>query len=103
MPIPSDRWRGTLDGLKIGIVGDISHSRVARSNIYALTKLGAEVTLVGPPTLMPARVHDLPVKVSYNLDAVIEDFDVINMLRIQFERLGAILSHRCGSIRTFSD
>ncbi|HOK95931.1 MAG TPA: aspartate carbamoyltransferase catalytic subunit [Anaerohalosphaeraceae bacterium] len=80
--------RGSLDGLKIGIVGDIAHSRVARSNIYAMTKLGAEVTLVGPPTLMPARVQDLPVKVSYNLDAVIEDFDVINMLRIQFERLG---------------
>ena len=80
--------RGPLDGLKVGIVGDIAHSRVARSNIYAMTKLGAEVTLVGPPTLMPARVNDLPVKVSHSLDAVIEELDVINMLRIQFERMG---------------
>lgn len=80
--------RGSLEGLKIGIVGDITHSRVARSNIYAMTKLGAEVTLIGPPTLMPASVRDLPVKVSYSLDDVIEDLDVINMLRIQFERLG---------------
>ncbi|MDH4203692.1 MAG: aspartate carbamoyltransferase catalytic subunit [Phycisphaerae bacterium] len=80
--------RGSLDGLKIGIVGDIAHSRVARSDIYAMTKLGAEVTLIGPPTLMPASVRDLPVKVSYSLDDVIEELDVINMLRIQFERLG---------------
>jgi aspartate carbamoyltransferase catalytic subunit len=61
---------------------------VARSDIYAMTKLGAEVTLIGPPTLMPASVKDLPVKVSYSLDDVIEELDVINMLRIQFERLG---------------
>jgi aspartate carbamoyltransferase catalytic subunit len=80
--------RGSLEGLKVGIVGDIAHSRVARSNIWAMTKLGAEVTLVGPPTLMPAKVDELPVKVSYSLDAVIENLDVINMLRIQFERLG---------------
>jgi len=80
--------RGSLDGLKIGIVGDIAHSRVARSDIYAMTKLGAEVTLIGPPTLMPASVRDLPVKVSYSLDDVIEELDVINMLRIQFERMG---------------
>ncbi|MHC4291503.1 MAG: aspartate carbamoyltransferase catalytic subunit [Planctomycetota bacterium] len=80
--------RGSLDGLKIGIVGDIAHSRVARSDIYAMTKLGAEVTLIGPPTLMPASVKDLPVNVSYSLDDVIEDLDVINMLRIQFERMG---------------
>ena len=82
------RERGSLDGLKIGIVGDISHSRVARSDIYAMTKLGAEVTLIGPPTLMPGGVGNLPVKVSYSLDDVIEDLDVINMLRIQFERMG---------------
>ncbi len=80
--------RGSLEGLKVGIVGDISHSRVARSNIYAMTQLGAEVTLIGPPTLMPAKVRDLPVKVSYSLDEVIEELDVINMLRIQFERMG---------------
>jgi aspartate carbamoyltransferase catalytic subunit len=80
--------RGTLEGLNIGIVGDISHSRVARSDIYAMTKLGAKVTLIGPPTLMPASVRELPVNVSYSLDDVIEDLDVINMLRIQFERMG---------------
>jgi aspartate carbamoyltransferase catalytic subunit len=80
--------RGTLEGLKVGIVGDIAHSRVARSNIYALTRLGAEVILVGPPTLIPAKIDQLPVRVSYNLDEVIEELDVINMLRIQFERLG---------------
>lgn len=80
--------RGSLEGLKIGIVGDIAHSRVARSDIYAMTKLGAEVTLIGPPTLMPGGVGNLPVKVSYSLDEVIEDLDVINMLRIQFERIG---------------
>lgn len=80
--------RGSLEGLKIGIVGDITHSRVARSNIYAMTKLGAEVVLIGPPTLMPASVRDLPVRVSYSLDDVLEELDVINMLRIQFERLG---------------
>ncbi len=82
------KQRGSLDGLKIGIVGDIAHSRVAGSGIWAMTKLGAEVTLIGPPTLMPAKVEQLPVKVSYKLDDVIEHLDVINMLRIQFERMG---------------
>jgi aspartate carbamoyltransferase catalytic subunit len=83
------KHKGTLDGLKIAIVGDIAHSRVARSNVWAATKLGAEVTLVGPPTLMPAEVSKLPVKTSYCLDEVVEKVDVINMLRIQFERIGA--------------
>ncbi|MCP4608235.1 MAG: aspartate carbamoyltransferase catalytic subunit [Planctomycetes bacterium] len=80
--------KGSLKGLKIAIVGDVAHSRVARSDMWAMTKLGAEVTFVGPPTLMPAQVKQLPVKVSYSLDEVIEKVDVINMLRIQFERLG---------------
>jgi aspartate carbamoyltransferase catalytic subunit len=80
--------KGTLKGLKIAIVGDVAHSRVARSDMWAMTKLGAEVTFVGPPTLMPTEVRRLPVKVSYSLDEVIEKVDVINMLRIQFERLG---------------
>ena len=80
--------RGSLEGLKIAIVGDIAHSRVARSDMWAMTKLGAEVIFVGPPTLMPGHVNRLPVKVSYSLDDVIEEVDVINMLRIQFERLG---------------
>jgi aspartate carbamoyltransferase catalytic subunit len=80
--------KGTLEGLKIAIVGDIAHSRVARSDMWAMTKLGAEVTFVGPPTLIPAQVNRLPVKVSYCLDEIIDKVDVINMLRIQFERLG---------------
>jgi aspartate carbamoyltransferase catalytic subunit len=80
--------KGSLEGLKIAIVGDIAHSRVARSDMWAMTKLGAEVTFVGPPTLMPTQVGRLPVKVSYSLDEIIEKVDVINVLRIQFERLG---------------
>jgi aspartate carbamoyltransferase catalytic subunit len=80
--------KGSLEGLKIAIVGDIGHSRVARSDMWAMTKLGAQVTFVGPPTLMPTQVKRLPVAVSYSLDEVIEKVDVINMLRIQFERLG---------------
>jgi aspartate carbamoyltransferase catalytic subunit len=80
--------KSTLQGLKIAIVGDIIHSRVARSDMWAMTKLGAEVIFVGPPTLMPGEVSQLPVKVSYSLDEVIEKVDVVNMLRIQFERLG---------------
>jgi len=80
--------KSSLAGLKIAIVGDIAHSRVARSDLWAMTKLGAEVTFVGPPTLMPGDVDKLPVNVSYSLDDVIEKVDVINMLRIQFERLG---------------
>jgi aspartate carbamoyltransferase catalytic subunit len=82
------QMRGSLKGLKIGIVGDIAHSRVAGSGIWAMTKLGAEVTLIGPPTLMPTQAHRLPVKISCSLDDVIEQLDVINMLRIQFERMG---------------
>jgi aspartate carbamoyltransferase catalytic subunit len=78
----------SLKGLKIAIVGDVAHSRVARSDMWAMTKLGAEVTFVGPPTLMPPEVKEFPVNVSYSLDEVIEKVDVINMLRIQFERLG---------------
>ena len=91
--------KGSLEGLKIGIVGDIAHSRVARSNIWAMTKLGAEVILIGPPTLMPAQVSRLPVRVSYSLDAVLEELDVINMLRIQFERMG---SNPFPSVREYS-
>lgn len=80
--------KDSLEGLKIAIVGDIAHSRVARSDMWAMTKLGAEVTFVGPPTLLPSDVNKLPVNVSYCLDEVIEKVDVVNMLRIQFERMG---------------
>ncbi|MBN1360808.1 MAG: aspartate carbamoyltransferase catalytic subunit [Sedimentisphaerales bacterium] len=82
------QMKGSLEGLKIAIVGDIAHSRVARSDMWAMTKLGAEVTFVGPPTLMPGNLDQLPVNVSYSLDEVIDKVDVVNMLRIQFERLG---------------
>ena len=82
--------RGQLNGLKVAIVGDIAHSRVARSNIWGLHTLGAQVTLVGPPTMMPAAVDQLPVRVSHDFDEVIGDMDALNMLRIQFERMDAV-------------
>jgi aspartate carbamoyltransferase catalytic subunit len=78
--------KGSFDGLKVAILGDISHSRVAKSNIWGLSKLGAEVTVVGPATLMPPGIEDLGVKVSYDLDEVIGQVDVINVLRLQLER-----------------
>ncbi len=79
---------GRISGLKVAIVGDIAHSRVARSNLHGLLKLGAEVILVGPPTLLPGAFRELGARVSWNLDEVIPEADVINMLRIQTERLG---------------
>ena len=79
---------GYLKGLKIGIVGDISHSRVALSNIYGLKTMGAEVTLCGPATLIPPFVEDLGVDVNYNVDETIEWADALNVLRIQRERMG---------------
>jgi aspartate carbamoyltransferase catalytic subunit len=80
--------KGRIQGLKVAIVGDISHSRVARSNIWGLTKLGAEVTLVGPPTQLPSALADYGCKLSWDLDAVLPEMDVVNLLRIQFERQG---------------
>ena len=78
---------GYLEGLKVGILGDISHSRVALSNIYGLQTMGAEVTLCGPSTLVPPYAEELGVKVNYNVDEVIEWADAINVLRIQRERM----------------
>lgn len=80
--------KGALRGKKILIVGDISHSRVARSNIWGLTKLGAKVTVVGPPTMMPQGIEEMGVKVSFYLDQEIKDADFIYVLRIQKERQG---------------
>ena len=77
---------GKIEGLKVGIVGDILHSRVARSNIWGLTKLGAQVTLCGPATLMPIGIEMEGVKTSYDLDVVIKESDVLIILRIQKER-----------------
>ena len=78
---------GYLEGLKVGILGDISHSRVALSNIYGLQTMGAEVTLCGPSTLIPPFAEELGVKINYNVDEVIEWADAINVLRIQRERM----------------
>ena len=78
---------GKIRGLKIGIIGDIAHSRVARSNIYGLIKMGAEVMVCGSPTLIPIEIISLGVKVSYNLDEVLDWADAINVLRIQLERM----------------
>jgi aspartate carbamoyltransferase catalytic subunit len=79
---------GKLDGLKIAIVGDIRHSRVARSNLFAFTSLGAEVIFVAPQTLQPVDAHDWPVTLTDNLDEIVGDIDVAYMLRIQAERGG---------------
>ena len=75
-----------IAGLKVLLVGDILHSRVAKSNIWALTKMGAEVAVVGPPTLIPSKIADLGVKIYYDLDEAIKNADVVNILRIQLER-----------------
>lgn len=94
------RHRGpSLDGCRVAIVGDVKHSRVARSNIKALDRLGCELTLVGPPTLMPERLDDWPVRVAYDLDEVLPDVDVVYLLRIQHERIGEALFP---SIREYS-
>ena len=86
------RHRGdSFAGMQVAIVGDVKHSRVARSNVKALTALGAEVTLVGPPTLMPADLTGWPVKVSHELDPILGDLDLLYVLRIQQERISEAL------------
>jgi aspartate carbamoyltransferase catalytic subunit len=77
---------GRLEGLEVAIIGDILFSRVARSNVHALVKLGAKVTLVGPTTLVPHSLEALGAKVTHRIDEVLEKADVINLLRIQHER-----------------
>ncbi len=83
------RRLGRLDGLRVAIVGDVLHSRVARSNVLLLSTLGADVTLVGPPTLLPVAVGAWPCSVSYDLDATAGKSDVVMMLRVQQERMNA--------------
>ncbi|MHC4780873.1 MAG: aspartate carbamoyltransferase catalytic subunit [Planctomycetota bacterium] len=83
--------KGSLEGLKVLFVGDISHSRVARSNIWGLTKLGVHVAVAGPATLIPKQIGTLGVKVHYDIDEILGEFDVIYLLRIQFERQKANL------------
>jgi aspartate carbamoyltransferase catalytic subunit len=76
-----------LAGLRVAIVGDVLHSRVARSNVLLLSKLGAQVVLVAPPTLLPVGIESWPCQISYDLDEVIANVDAIMMLRIQMERM----------------
>lgn len=78
--------KGRIDGLNVSIIGDIAHSRVARSDIWGLTKLGAEVTVCGPATLMPQGIESLGVRVTHKIEEALGGADVINVLRIQLER-----------------
>ncbi len=78
--------KGRIEGLNVTILGDILYSRVARSNIWALTKLGAKVTLCGPATLVPRMFEQMGCRVTYNVDEAVADADIINLLRIQHER-----------------
>ncbi|MCS7151305.1 MAG: aspartate carbamoyltransferase catalytic subunit [Endomicrobia bacterium] len=93
--------KGKVKDLKVVIVGDILHSRVARSNLWGLTKLGAKVVLCGPPTLIPLDIDKIfpQVEIEYNLDKAIKNADVINILRVQFERQ---LEHLFPSVREYS-
>jgi aspartate carbamoyltransferase catalytic subunit len=77
---------GKIEGLKVCIVGDIAHSRVALSNIYGLITMGAKVSVCGPSTMIPRFIHDLGVDVIYDIDEAIQENDVLNVLRIQLER-----------------
>ena len=82
---------GSCEGLRIAIVGDIKHSRVARSDVLAFTSLGAEVTLVAPPTLLPPSLEGWPVSVSHDLDAILPKVDIVYLLRMQRERMTSAL------------
>jgi len=90
---------GKVAGLKVAVVGDIVNSRVARSNLWGLKKLGAEVIFVGPPTLLPRSFETLGARIVHDLDSVIGEIDVINMLRVQFER---IQTSQFPSVREFT-
>ena len=91
--------RKSLEGLRIGIVGDVKHSRVARSDVLAFTALGAEVALVAPPTLLPPDLQGWPVRVHHDLDAVLGDLDVVYLLRMQRERM---TEHLVPSLREYT-
>jgi aspartate carbamoyltransferase catalytic subunit len=77
---------GRIEGLNVSIVGDIAHSRVARSNIWGLTKLGAQVTVCAPPMLIPPAIEQMGARVTHDIDAALRDADAVNVLRMQFER-----------------
>ncbi len=91
--------RGSLDGMHIGIIGDVKHSRVARSDVLAFTRLGAEVTLVAPPTLLPPSLAGWPVRVAHDLDSVLPSLDVAYLLRMQQERM---TEHLVPSLREYT-
>ena len=93
------RRLGRVDGLRVAIVGDVLHSRVARSNVLLLSTLGAEVTLVAPPTLLPVGVDTWPAAISYDLDAALPKSDVVMMLRVQRERMHGGF---CPTVREYS-
>jgi aspartate carbamoyltransferase catalytic subunit len=90
---------GRIEGLRVAIIGDVAHSRVARSNIWALTKLGASVVVSGPTTLIPAEIEAMGVTVEHRVEAALEGAHVVNILRIQRERLE---SHRLPSLREYA-
>ncbi len=92
--------KGSLDGLRVVIVGDIAHSRVVRSNIFAMKTMGMDVRLVGPPTMIPFEIERLGVEVSHNLAEALRDADVIMMLRVQTERQNKFL---LPSLREYSN
>lgn len=83
--------KGKLDGLKVAIIGDIAHSRVARSNIEGFTKMGSDVVVAGPPTMIPIGIEKMGARVAYSTDEAVKDADVVMMLRIQKERQGDFL------------
>ena len=85
------RRKGRIEGLTVAMVGDIAHSRVARSNIHLLTRLGAEVRIAGPRTMLPAAMASLGVKVCYRVEEALEGADVVMMLRLQLERQRSVL------------
>lgn len=92
--------KGTIEGLNVAIVGDIVHSRVARSNIYLLKKLGANVTLIGPNTLLPSEFEAMGVKISHKIDENLKEYDVVNILRLQLERQAAGFLPSLGEYRS---
>src|SRR3954464_2311675 len=94
-----ERFGGKVEGLKVAIVGDIANSRVARSDLWGLAKRGAGVTLVAPPTLVPRAFEQLGARVVHDFDSVIGEVDVVNMLRVQFER---IKSSQFPTVREFT-
>lgn len=100
LTIRENMKKDSLEGLKVAIVGDIMHSRVVRSNIFAMKTLGMEVTVVGPPTLIPVEIAHLGVTVEYDLEKAIRDVDVIMVLRIQLERQN---QYNLASLREYSN